>query len=229
MVRKAGIPLTSIIGTPAPQPGGDALQGLDRISSDLHNSGVSSPISSEEGQENSNPSNGRGPLLSGVGTPQEGSSQGDRQLPIPTPTHPSIWKADNILQTIADRFTSARSLQKAEAWRQLQMDLMNASPFLVPHLLPLKDLIGIVSEIEKEIKGGTAHQGKSNEEIMADFLSGDGSLIVAKFDLAPSIEDNMPIDKGCTLVKDGGETTVDTPLSLVSLPITPPSPIEGEG
>lgn len=53
---------------------------------------------------------------------------------------------------------------------------MNASPFLVPILLPYKDLISIVAEIEKEIKGSTAQAGKSNEELLADFLSGNSSL-----------------------------------------------------
>lgn len=78
-----------------------------------------------------------------------------------------------ILEIIANRFNEARDLNKAGAWKQLQRDLMAASPFIVPQIIPYKDLIAIVSDIEKEIKGTTAQAGRSNEELLAAFLSGD--------------------------------------------------------
>lgn len=85
-------------------------------------------------------------------------------------------QSDNILQVIGKRWNEARDLNKAGAFRQLQRDLMTASPFLCPTLIPYKDLIQIVTDLEKEIKGSSSQVGKSNEELLANFLS-SGNLI----------------------------------------------------
>lgn len=106
------------------------------------------------------------------------SPKGDRELsePASLPANP-FTASSNILQDIAARFNAARELSKASAWRQIQTDLMNASPFICPGLIPYKDLLSAVAEIEKEIKGTSSSQtGKSNEELLASFLSGGPDL-----------------------------------------------------
>ena len=47
---------------------------------------------------------------------------------------------------------------------------------LCPLVLPLKDMLTACREIEEFIKGSTGSVGRSNEELMAEFLSGSGSL-----------------------------------------------------
>ena len=163
-------------------PGGNPVQSVDRLSGDSNTRGASSPEGSREG---SSQEQGQGANNGGDGgrrTQEAGgaSSQGDNGLPIPAtglppaipPTGTLFATADNILKKIADRFNLAREEGKVQAWRQLQRDLMDASPFIVPIFIPYKDLIQIVADIEKEIKGSTSQAGKSNEELLADFLAG---------------------------------------------------------
>lgn len=59
----------------------------------------------------------------------------------------------------------------------MQTDLMNAMPYLVPVIIPLKDLLNLVADIEKEIKGSTVQAGKSNEELLREYLSGSQELL----------------------------------------------------
>src|SRR5438046_855603 len=132
---------------------------------------------------------------SGSGAPEAGSNEGARELPAPTTTasYPSnpFTASSNILETIAQRFNYARETNRAGAWRQFQQDLMNASPFICPALIPYKDLISVVAEIEKEIKGSSANQaGKSNEELLADFLSGGAFLPTIPPPIPPEALDN---------------------------------------
>ena len=210
----------------APNKGGDDSQSVDGISRDPNSSGTSQPTVREKGK--SSPPRGRGPSPSGSGKEKEGDNEVNRGVPtsLPNPSSSSnpFKQSDNILQAIADRFVEARKLQKAEAWRQMQVDLMYASPFICPAIIPYKDLIGIVSEIEKEIKGGTSQQGKSNEEIMADFLSGGGSLVITQMDIAPDLERDKIND---IIEIDGGANgpVTDIPLSErpAPTPLSPPS------
>src|SRR5438445_2219192 len=114
---------------------------------------------------------------------EKGSPPGDRKLQQPPAKGSPFTATDNILKAIADRFNAAREFQKAGAWKQLQTDLMNASPFICPTLIPYKDLIQIVADIEKEIKGSSSNQtGKSNEELLSDFLNGTGTIQVKSLD-----------------------------------------------
>jgi len=80
-----------------------------------------------------------------------------------------------------DKFVELRETGKVGAWKQLQSDLMRAAPFIVPAIIPLKDVIQIAADIEKEIKGSTAQVGRSNEELLSDFLNG-GEAIQLKLD-----------------------------------------------
>lgn len=157
-------------------------QGLDGGSSDPNLGGASSSAGREEQGEGVN-NRGDG----GRGTPQEGggSGTGNPGLPIPPASLPPsippsgapvFTTADNILKKIADRFNQAREEGKVQAWRQFQRDLMEASPYLVPIFIPYKDLVQLCADIEKEIKGSTVQAGKSNEEVLADFLNGGSSL-----------------------------------------------------
>lgn len=102
---------------------------------------------------------------------------------------------------------------------------MHASPFICPAVIPYKDLISIVSEIEKEIKGGTSQAGKSNEEIMADFLSGGGSLVVAEMDIGPDLSRDKSLDKSGIVEGGEGEGGPVSDIPLSNGPsITPSSP-----
>lgn len=182
MANKRSTPTTPP-GTSLINPRGPSVADMDRISGHSDESGI---LLSQE--EQGSPANNRGERGSGAREASSVPSEGDRgpTTPLSSPLAlPStviqgernpFQSADGVLKTIADRFNAAREQGKVGAWRQFQKDLMNASPFLVPILLPYKDLISIVAEIEKEIKGSTAQAGKSNEELLADFLSGNSSL-----------------------------------------------------
>lgn len=197
-----------------PVEGGPDSQSLDGISSNSNNPGVSlaKALKGNKGR-----GRGHGPERSG-NNPQS-NNEGARSEPAPspaqTPNNNPFRQSDNILQTIADHFVEARKLQKAEAWRQLQVDLMHASPFICPAVIPYKDLISIVSEIEKEIKGGTSQAGKSNEEIIAGFLSGQGSLVVVEMDIGPDLSRDKSLDSHAIIKEGEGEDgpVLDIPLS----------------
>ena len=156
-------------------------KGMDRLSGDSNSLGEQRITEvPSKGIDNRGDGGSRAKEESGA------SSQGDNRLPVspaspsPLPTSEAgrsiFTSADNVLKTIADRFNAAREEGKVVAWRQLQKDLMDASPWIVPVFIPYKDLIQIVADIEKEIKGTTSSVGRSNEEILADFLSGGASL-----------------------------------------------------
>lgn len=137
--------------------------------------------------------NGRAPSGDGIRADQAGRDAGDSQLPagagaIPTPL-PGTTRRENsiltalkdrqgtsILSIIGERWTDAREDNSAGAWRQLLADLMESIPFLVPSIIPLKDLLSTAADIEDRIKGTTARAGKSNDELMIDFLNGGSSL-----------------------------------------------------
>jgi len=152
-------------------------QSLDGKRSDSLQSGDRTPESKEEQDSHSNL---RGDGGSGSRAKEATGSKGDRELSKPPATLPAnpFTASSNILQDIAARFNYARETQKVGAWKQLQTDLMNASPFICPVLIPLKDLINIAQDIEKEIKGANTQVGKSNEELLADFLNGGGDIQV---------------------------------------------------
>jgi len=129
----------------------------------------------------------RPPENPGVGGPGAGQSdQGSgREKEEPRHTLNSILKdltnaggvtAPLLLQDIGKRFTEARKLNKPEAWRQLQADLMHNSYILCPAILGYKDLITTVREIEDFMKGSVGQVGRSNEEVLAEFLSGEGPI-----------------------------------------------------
>ena len=163
-------------------------QGVDGISRNANYSRVPAPAKEEQG---SHPDL-RGPSGSRVGEKKAESPKGDRELQqpsAPTKTEGSVHQAlvpapannpfltgDHILKAIMDKFVELREQQKVGAWKQLQSDLMRAAPFIVPHIIPLKDVIQIAADIEKEIKGSTAQVGRSNEELLADFLNGGDSI-----------------------------------------------------
>jgi len=127
----------------------------------------------------------------------------NRGVPEPTASSsPNPFTASsNILETIATRFNIAREQARSGAWKQLQTDLMNASPFICPALIPYKDLIQIVADIEKEIKGASSQIGKSNEELLANFLNGGDFIPVTIPESPPE-----PIDIGTRMGKGGGES-----------------------
>lgn len=162
-------------------------QSLDRKRSDSISSGtVLAKALTEQGSH----SNLGGDGGSGSGAKEAGGLTGDRELSKPPATLPAnpFTASSNILQDIAARFNYARETQKVGAWKQLQTDLMNASPFICPVLIPLKDLINIAQDIEKEIKGANTQVGKSNEVLLSEFLNGEGDIKV-KLDNSVRIEE----------------------------------------
>ena len=167
---------------------GANIQGVDGLSSNSLESGVVKRTRGKGRQKQEPETRGPGPSPSGSGTGETQNNEVNRVVQQPVASGRNPFKdSDNILQAIADRFVDARKHQKAAAWRQLQVDLMHASPFICPVIIPYKDLISIVSDIEKEIKGATEQVGKSNEEIIASYLSGEGSLVVVQMDIGPDM------------------------------------------
>lgn len=175
--------------------GGVISESLDGISGDGNPGGVPDPQTPQS--EQGSPANLRGEC-GGRAAKEEGSSSESpggvgRSIPdsIPEPSQSNPFTSGNdVLKTIAQRFNLARIDGKVGAWRQFQRDLMDASPFIVPVIIPYKDLISIVSDIEKEIKGSNAIAGKSNEELLASFLKGENELGVDMTAPAPEGIDN---------------------------------------
>lgn len=175
--------------------GGVISESLDGISGDGNLGGVQDP---QAPGEQGNPANLRGEC-GGRAAKEEGSSPESlggvgwviHQPAISEPSQSNPFTSGNdVLKTIAQRFNLARIDGKVGAWRQFQRDLMDASPFIVPVIIPYKDLISIVSDIEKEIKGSNAIAGKSNEELLASFLKGENELGVDMTAPAPEGIDN---------------------------------------
>jgi len=168
-----------LIPDPNPEAGDQGRsdrQGLDRAI--LSNQSASQPGDQGQGDKD----NGRISSRGGDPPPSSGGNEGARGLPASSgeaqPDNPfHNAKNGNILQVLADRFNIARAVGKLGAWRQLQTDLMNAMPYLVPVIIPLKDLLNLVADIEKEIKGSTVQAGKSNEELLREYLSGSQELL----------------------------------------------------
>jgi hypothetical protein len=102
--------------------------------------------------------------------PASGATGDVLQTVAPEPT------AADILRNIGQRFVEARKLNKPEAWRQLQADIMTNLSSLCPFVLPLKDGLTACREIEDFCKGSTGQTGKSNEELLREFLQGKGEL-----------------------------------------------------
>ena len=97
---------------------------------------------------------------------------GDSQLSGPPE---ALEQAESLLTDIGKRFTELRKGGKAPAWLKLQEDLMTNIGVLVPIVIPLKDFLAACREIEEFVKGATSQPGRSNSEILRDFL-GNGSI-----------------------------------------------------
>lgn len=206
------------------------LKGLDGFSRDP-NLGRNSSPEGTKGEQGQGPNN-RGDGRSRTQEERGAGSQGDNRLPEPPaslpPTIPEgegarvFSTADNILKKIADRFNEAREIGKVQAWRQFQRDLMEASPYIVPIFIPYKDLVQLCADIEKEIKGSTSQVGKSNEELLADFLAGGASLPdsipVPAAPIDYNLEESLDTSDIVGAVDDG----VDRENSIPP-PIPPPS------
>lgn len=95
---------------------------------------------------------------------------------------------------------------------------MAATPFICPHIIPYKDAISIISEVEKEIKGSNAQVGKSNEELMADFLTGGSALSV---DIIPPVPEGLDNDGRLQIGEEGTEPSIPR---LTDKPPTIPPP-----
>lgn len=178
----------------APVSGGADSPSVDGERGDSHLSG-GSPVPA---QEPSSDPNRRTPVRDRAGKEKASSPKGSdgvsdlSQLPRAFVPSTEDGGAGNILQTIGQRFTEARKEQKAEAWRQLQSDLMNNAHWLCPVIIPLKDLIAAAREIEEFVKGSTGQVGRSNEELMAEFLSGGGNLAEGVPNPIPEEELSVP-------------------------------------
>ena len=202
MARKPLPTLESLAGAKAPPlPGRANRESVDRERSYSNRERIPSPPKQEQSSHPYRRNNGQ----RGNREPQAKGTPFDRGVPEPSAPIPQgnpFTAATNILEAIAQRFNAARELQKAGAWKQLQTDLMNASPFICPGLIPYKDLIQIVADIEKEIKGSSSNQaGKSNEELLADFLRGGTDIPI-------TIPANIPegLDNGSRIGEGDGDS-----------------------
>lgn len=166
-------------------------EGMGELSSDSNSRGGASPTTKEQSKGD----NRREPSRGGSGEDQEPSPAGPGGVPASgsnTPQSSLFTSSDNILKTIADRFIAARDLQKAGAWRQLQRDLMEATPYICPVIIPYKDAIQLIADIEKELKGTSQQTGRSNEEILASFLAGNNEIPVPPIPI-PTETLDMPV------------------------------------
>ena len=157
---------------------GPSGQSLDGISGDPNPSGGSGGSGATPAPEGHPPDHRRHGGRGG-GEGEASGNEGNRGVSESAASSDSPFsQSSNILKTIADRFNAIRETNRAGAWRQFQKDLMDASPFICPTTIPYKDLISVVADIEKEIKGSSSVIGKSNEELLAEFLNGGGSIPV---------------------------------------------------
>lgn len=114
--------------------------------------------------------------------------------------------APDILQEIGRRFTKARMLSKPESWRQLQADLMHNSHLLCPAIMGYKDLLTSVREIEDFMKGSVGQVGRSNEELLAEFLRGEGQLAA---EVAPA---DSQLANEASALTESAIVPVDSPI-----------------
>lgn len=85
---------------------------------------------------------------------------------------------------------------------------MNNIHILCPTTLPLKDLLTAVREIEDFIKGSSGQAGRSNEEIMRDFLQGDTKLLG---------QDAPPLEPAADLPEESATSNPTTTTKGVSM------------
>lgn len=69
---------------------------------------------------------------------------------------------------------------------------MEATPYICPVIIPYKDAIQLIADIEKELKGTSQQTGRSNEEILASFLAGSNEIPVPPIPI-PTETLDMPV------------------------------------
>lgn len=209
--RKQPTPIPIQTVRQASNPGATSRESMEGISGnpDLERDAPSTAAAFREIE--GNPPDRRDDGGRGTKPPEKGSPSLDRGLPASAPivtSSPIAIPSDgNILQAIASRFNEAREISKNSAWRQLQTDLMNASPHICPHLIPYKDLLSAVADIEKEIKGSNVQVGKSNEELLSEFLNGEGVITLNEED-APDRDDSEKVLDSEGKIDERDESTV---------------------
>jgi hypothetical protein len=104
-----------------------------------------------------------------------------------------LEQANSLLTNIGKRFIELRKGGKAPAWLKLQEDLMGNIGTLVPIVIPLKDFLAACREIEEFVKGAISQPGKSNSEILREFLGkGEIALEGSRIKLVEIPLDNSP-------------------------------------
>jgi len=74
------------------------------------------------------------------------------------------------LHSIGQRFNELRRESMAAAYRYLQEALMSNVDVLVPTVIPLKDFLATVAELETFLKGSVSQTGQSPIEYLQQWL-----------------------------------------------------------
>ena len=99
-----------------------------------------------------------------------GSGSGSRDA------SPGRVNAQSVLTSIFVEFSSRRKQEKVAAWMYLQQALAENAGVLCPIAVSLKDLIAAEANIEDMLKGQQGDAGKSPQEYLEGWLSGDSEV-----------------------------------------------------
>lgn len=75
------------------------------------------------------------------------------------------------LHSIGERFNELRKQSMGAAYRYLQEALMTNVDVLVPTVIPLKDFLAAVTELEDFLKGSVSQAGQSPIEYLQRWLN----------------------------------------------------------
>jgi uncharacterized membrane-anchored protein YhcB (DUF1043 family) len=81
--------------------------------------------------------------------------------------------ARQILYDIGNKFTELlKKNSRAQAYQYLQKHLMKNMDRLVPNIIPLKDFIATITDLEEYLKGSLGTGTKPPIDVLADWLQG---------------------------------------------------------
>src|SRR5579863_274043 len=79
--------------------------------------------------------------------------------------------ARQILHAIGNEFTRLlKKNSRAQAYQYLQKSLMENMDRLVPHIIPLKDFIATITDLEEYLKGSLGNTTKPPLDALAEWL-----------------------------------------------------------
>jgi hypothetical protein len=84
----------------------------------------------------------------------------------------AVQKAQSVFAAIGERFNQNRKKSKASAYEQYQRDLMeNMDTLVLGDVISLKDITATITDLESFMRDNTSDQGKSQAQLLAEWLS----------------------------------------------------------